>query len=58
MVSESQKLCISAPSRMLPVKIMAYHFPENPVKRPAESKKLIEMPFGMNPYATTSRIGT
>ena len=57
-VSESQKLCMSASSRMLPVKIIAYHLPEKPVKRPAESKKLIEMPLGMNPYTTTSRIGT
>ena len=57
-MSESQKLCIRAFSRMCPVKIMEYHLPEKPVKWPAESKKLMEMPFGMNPYTTTSRIGT
>ena len=57
-VSESQKLCMSASSRMSPVKIIAYHLPVKPEKRPAEPKKLIDMPLGMNPYTTTSSIGT
>ena len=37
---------------------MEYHLDENPAKLPDESKKLIDIPLGMNPYTTTSTIGT
>ncbi|HBJ59614.1 MAG TPA: hypothetical protein DDY72_04000 [Verrucomicrobia bacterium] len=48
-ISDSQKLCISAPMRRSPVKMSAYHFVVSPAKSPFASKKLMEIPFGMKP---------